>query len=261
MINKKILSLAAGLCCFSVFSHAASVPKSAGYDGRVQQIVYNPADVTVVRVKSGAVSLIQLESDEYLIGDDVGMGLGDPLAWNVAVKGSNIFLRPVAEQPDTNIAIVTNKRTYSVLLSPTDKNPTFILRYIYPKAPEPVKPVVFTGKSKVKFPCSEGNFINGHYEVKGSKSIKPAAIWDNGRHTCFKWDSSSDLPVAFRILPDGKEQLVNYHMEKNVMVIHEVSPDFVLRLGNAVLQVRTQHNLKRSYNEKGTTTGDIRVEK
>ncbi|WP_276525291.1 hypothetical protein, partial [Shigella sonnei] len=24
-----------------------------------------------------------------------------------------------------------------------------------------------------------------------------------------------DLPVVFRILPDGKEQLVNYHMDKN----------------------------------------------
>ncbi|EDQ2484879.1 haloacid dehalogenase [Salmonella enterica subsp. enterica serovar Oranienburg] len=257
----KTLVIALLLSGVTVSAQAARLPASGGYDSRVQQIVYNPNDVTIVKTKAGVVTLIQLEEGEVVKSEDTGLGIGDPEAWNTAVRGSNIFLRPKAEQPDTNIAIVTNRRSYSVMLTTTDKNPTYVLRYIYPKAPEPVKPNVMLGKSQVRYPCTEGNLVNGRYEVKGSQKVKPDALWDNGRMTCMRWNSATDLPVVFRVMPDGKEQLVNYHMDKNVMVIHEVSPGFVLRLGSEVMQVRTAGNVKRAWNANGTATGDVRVEK
>ncbi|WP_353747586.1 TrbG/VirB9 family P-type conjugative transfer protein, partial [Shigella sp. FJ200801] len=62
------------------------------------------------------------------------------------------------------------------------------------------------------------------------------------------------------ILPDGKEQLVNYHMDKNIMVVHEISPAFVLRLGGEVMEVRTNRHIPRTWNDSGTLTGETRVE-
>lgn len=261
MIRKSIVALSLSLA-FSSAVYAAAIPRSSGADLRVQEITYNPNNVTQVKVKSGVATLIQLESDEYLSGDETGMGLGDPLAWNVSVRGNNLFLRPIAEQPDTNIALVTNKRTYAIqLTSAGTGTPTYIMRYIYPKAPVPVKPTVMLGKNTIKLPCFDGGKINNAYQVRGSQSVKPNGIWDNGEFTCFKWNNASDLPVVYRVLPDGKENLVNYHMDKNVMVVHEVSDNFVLRLGSSVMDVRTSHNINRGYNYKGTTNGETLLER
>ena len=260
---KKVLPfLICGL--LASYTYAAAIPRSSGADARVQEILYNENNVTVVKVKIGVATLIQLESDETLLGDDTGMGLGDPLAWNVSVRGNNIFLRPVAEQPDTNIVVVTSKRTYSILLQTTETDSaTFILRYRYPKKIEQIsiKPTVFVDKKNIAIPCVDGSLFNGFYETKGSEAIKPSAIWDDGRFTCFKWNTAKDLPVVSRVLPNGKEQLANYHMDKNVMVIHEISPEFILRLGENVMNVKTHHNVEREYNSKATTTPFKRVEK
>ncbi|EEF5709819.1 haloacid dehalogenase [Salmonella enterica] len=259
MMRKSLLAVA--LLSGTAFCYAAKIPASAGFDKRVQQIVYNPNDVTVVKTKAGVVTLIQLEEGEVIKSPDTGLGTGDPEAWDMSVRGSNIFLRPKAAEPDTNIALVTNRRAYAIRLVSTDRDPTFLLRYVYPKPPEPVRPNVMTGSSRETAPCTEGNIVNGRYEVRGSPAVKPSAVWDNGRQTCFRWSSTTDLPVVFRVMPDGKEQLVNYHMDKNTMVVHEVSPEFVLRLGSQVMQVRTKGNIQRAWNASGTTTGEIRVEK
>lgn len=248
----------------SSYACAEAIPRSSGADARVQEIMYNENNVTVIKVKTGTATLIQLAPDEFLSEENSGMGLGDPLAWNVSVRGNNIFLRPVAEQPDTNIVVVTNKRTYSMFLQTTDNDrATFILRYVYPKKPQPVviKQGIFTEQKQTGIPCIDGSLFNGSYEIKGSHSLKPSAIWDDGRFTCLKWSTAKDLPVVFRILPDGNEQLANYHMDKNIMVIHEVSPEFILRLGDNVMNVKTQHNVQREYNYKATTTQFKRVEK
>ncbi|HED3891547.1 TPA: TrbG/VirB9 family P-type conjugative transfer protein [Morganella morganii] len=258
---KRIITLAVS-AAISFQAYSAAVPRSSGADARVQEIMYNPNNVTVVKVKSGVATLIQLEQDEFLEGDYTGMGLGDPLAWNVSVRGNNIFLRPVAEQPDTNIGLVTNKRTYSIQLTDSGEGqPTYIMRYVYPKKPEPVKQTVFLGKSKIDIPCFNGGKVNVDYEVKGDKSLTPSAIWDNGEFTCFKWKNTNDLPDIKRVLPDGSEQLVNVHMDKNVMVVHEVSPQFILRLGKSVMDVKTDHIIKRGYNYNGTTTGEKLTER
>ncbi|WP_258086629.1 TrbG/VirB9 family P-type conjugative transfer protein [Xenorhabdus bovienii] len=263
MKMKTALSIAV-LLGLSSQSFSAALPRSSGADPRVQEIFYNPNNVTIVKVKEGVATLIQFEVDEFIDGDSsaTGMGLGDPLAWNVSVRGNNIFLRPIAQQPDTNIALVTNKRTYAIqLASSGNGEPTYLLRYNYPKKPEPVKQTVFLGKSKIDLPCFDGGRINNRYQVRGDMTLKPSGLWDNGEFTCLKWNNATDLPVVYRVLPDGKEHLVNYHMDKNVMVVHEVSPKFVLRLGQSVMDVKTDHNIKRGYNYNGTTTGEKLVER
>lgn len=260
---KTALSIAI-LLGLSSHAFSAALPRSSGADPRVQEIFYNANNVTIIKVKEGVATLIQLEDDEFIDGNNsaTGMGLGDPLAWNVSVRGNNIFLRPIAQQPDTNIALVTNKRTYAIqLTSSGEGQPTYLLRYTYPKKPEPVKQTVFLGKNKIDIPCLDGGKINNVYQFKGSKELTPSGIWDNGEFTCFKWNNATDLPVVYRVLPDGKEQLVNYHMDKNVMVVHEISPQFVLRLGQSVMDVKTMHTIQRGYNYSGTTTGEKLVER
>lgn len=235
----------------STTSYAATFASGSSYDARMQTVMYNPDDVVKVRVKPGTVSVVQVSGDEKI--EDVG--LGDPGAWNVSVRNNTIFFRPVSEDnPDTNVVVVTDKRAYTLFLTSVKTNPTFVLRFEYPKP----KPILFDNK---KIPCTDGGVVNGRYQVQGDESVKPNKIWDDGRFTCFTWENSKTMPVVYRIDSDGNENLVNSSMEKNVMVVHDISPEFLLRNGNQVMRVKTSSIVKRLYDKKGTTTGQIRTEK
>lgn len=232
-------------------SNAATFANGSSYDARMQTVMYNPDDVVKVRVKPGTVSVVQVSNEEKI--EDVG--LGDPGAWNVSVRNNTIFFRPASEDnPDTNVVVVTDKRAYTLFLTSVKSDPTFILRFEYPKP----KPILFDNN---KIPCTDGGIVNGRYQVQGDESVKPNKIWDDGRFTCFTWENSKTLPVVYRVDSDGTENLVNSNMEKNVMVIHDVSSEFLLRNGNQVMRVKTSSIVKRSYDKKGTTTGQTRTEK
>ncbi|MBS4945196.1 MAG: TrbG/VirB9 family P-type conjugative transfer protein, partial [Neisseria mucosa] len=77
-------------------SGAVSVPKGSAKDGRIQTVVYNPDDVIHVHARIGEAVLIQLEDGELLTGDTSGLGMGDTEAWNLAVRGNNLYMKPVA---------------------------------------------------------------------------------------------------------------------------------------------------------------------
>ena len=122
-------------------SGAVSVPKGSAKDGRIQTVMYNPDDVIHIHARIGEAVLIQLEDGELLTGDPTsGLGMGDAAAWDLAARGNNLYMKPVASAPATNMLITTNKkRTYAFDLSLTGKKngkyvqkPTYILRFVYP---------------------------------------------------------------------------------------------------------------------------------
>lgn len=241
-------------------AHAEVKPLETNFDTRIQTVHYNPDDVVRVSVKIGVSTLIQLEKDEYLVGRDgkpdfsSGLGMGDPLAWSVSVRGPNIFIRPIGEQPDTNVTLVSNKRTYVFSLESVKgrQAPSWLVRFVYPQAP--------VSKPAPKgMPCNSGA-VNRSYEVKGDSTIAPVKAWDDGRFTCLKFQNASDLPAVYWKWTkehDGKEKegLVNMHMEKDVMVIHQIAPEFRIRLGDKVAGLRTNSSFHMGYNNNGTTNG------
>ncbi|WP_251361717.1 TrbG/VirB9 family P-type conjugative transfer protein [Escherichia coli] len=126
--------------CASPATIAATYGQGSAFDSRIQSVVFNENDVVNVRVKKGAVSVVQIAKDETI--KDVG--LGDPAAWKVSVREHTVFFRPAVEDnPSTNVTIVTDKHTYSLYLTEVSSNPTYVLRYDYPK---PVTAKVFTEK-------------------------------------------------------------------------------------------------------------------
>jgi len=62
----------------------------------------------------GRVVMIQFEPGEHILKD--GGGIGDAHAWHVSVNDSGALLKPGALQPETNLVLVTNRRTYSLSL-------------------------------------------------------------------------------------------------------------------------------------------------
>ncbi|WP_150137807.1 TrbG/VirB9 family P-type conjugative transfer protein [Candidatus Enterovibrio escicola] len=244
----KLIRLLLCIACVSV--QAAITPKSQPFDSRITLTKYNPENVIRVRTKIGISTLIQFEQGEHISAPDSGMGIGDAQAWGIDVRGNNVFLKPIAEKPETNLIITTNKgRTYSFQLV-TSKSPHYIIKLAYDKPK--------TGKDK-KFdiPCFDGN-ANFRYGKWGDEALAPKYMWDDGRFTCLKFTKNDELPVAYQVASDSSESLINYHFEKDTMILHGISKEFRLRLGKQVLGLRSDAAISSGYNEKATSINGTR---
>lgn len=196
------------------------------------------------------------------------MGIGDAEAWNLGVRGNNIVLKPTQKMPQTNVIVVTNKRTYSfeLLATAKDSMPTYILRFRYPdteasKAAAEAKRVQTTAAAR-----AEKTVINTDYFWRGDNELlKPTAAYDDGRFTRLVYDHSGELPVFFKVLPDGTEALLNSNIDpehKQTVVLHEVIRTVRARLGNQVIEIINRAYKLPKFNETGTSVpGAMRTDR
>lgn len=263
MKRKKIfLALAALVLPF--FVQAANIPKGSTKDKRIQTAIYTPDDVFVVRTQVGVATVIQLESDERISGDSRAIGIGDAEAWKMTSRGRNILFKPIAERPDTNLIVTTNKRTYAFDLKSTNGTPppTYILRFDYPdtelakqRATEQAnaKKRVKAAEAWVKVQSAPPLNANRNYWGRGNKNLAPTSVYDNGRFTYFSFNNGRDLPSIYKVLDDGSEVLLNTHIDGDMVVVHETAQHFVLRLNRQVLGIENRgFNSNGQFNQTGT---------
>lgn len=245
-------------------AHAELKP-TYGNDNRIQYFNYSPDDVFVINTKIGRSSLIQFEDGE-IINDDGGLGMGEAQAWSLGVKANNIFFKPKQQMPDTNMIVVTNKRTYAFELKTADTNITYVARFKYPE-PE-LKGVSEQGRKPTQLYIratdnekGEKVFIdsriNVHYFKKGDIKIAPTNMWDDNLFTYLKYDNADDLPTVYKLMPDGSETLVNTHTKDNVLVVHEVTQTLRLRLGRSVVDLHNANKQPTTFNHKGTSQDNL----
>ncbi len=251
-----------------------SIPEVSKFDKRIQSVAYNPEDVVRLYTRVGTATLIQFEDGETIEGNPTGLGIGDAKAWSINVRGHNIFLKPAATHPETNMAIVTNKRTYSffVMSTPIKKgqpdNTTYVLRFTYPDHEAKAKADKTRKKELAEAMINKGdksdkNRLNKNYYMQGHTELAPDAAWDNGRFTYFKYNSAKALPTFYKVSPDGSEALINTHIEDDTVVIHETAHKFMLRLGQSVLGIENDSfDANGTFNTTGTSVDNVvRVEK
>lgn len=283
-----IVTLAFGLAASR--AQALEVPRSCGEDAHIQCATYSPDQVYRVATMPGRVVMVQFEPGEHILKD--GGGIGDARAWHVSVNDSGAMLKPGALQPETNLVLVTNRRTYSLSLTDVSGSQpaTWILRFDYPDTDTKVAtarlrrqeavsaalagqtgngPAVPTGISPggpanaVAVPAAQATTANMQYMMRGDRALAPTALWDDGRFTYFKYATARDLPTIFTKLPDGSEATANFHMEGDTVVVHEVSRQFVIRYGQSVLGIRNDgYSPDGHYNRTASSMpGTARIER
>lgn len=70
----------------------AAIPQASRYDSRVQQVIYNPQNVTVVNTKPGFVTTLVFDNDEAVISAKPGFDE----AWEATPDANRVNVRPVA---------------------------------------------------------------------------------------------------------------------------------------------------------------------
>lgn len=254
-----------------ILALAEVTPKKGDYDPRVRVVDYNPLNVVKLATFYGVSTHVQFGNGETIMD----VAVGDDQAWKVVPRGNHLFIKPQATQADTNVTVVTDKRTYQFALvvqprpmkdSTAWANPNLIfsLTFRYPdeeaaKASanakkEAVKSRLGEIKGKLSDAKKEGQ--NFDYWVAGSEEISPTAARDDGRFIYLTFSNNRDMPAVYSVDAKGNEALINTNViDGNTIVIQRLVAHLMLRKGNAVASV-----INKSFDLNGgidNTTGTV----
>jgi len=233
-------------------TYAMSTPANSNYDSRIKFTEYNSQDVVQLDGVVGIVTHIILEEDEKYVAH----AFGDSEAWYFSSQDNHIFIKPKAEDGDTNLVLVTDRRSYNFRLRyhpswhTNDKkgrvvlqDMTFQLAFKYPET-EWKKQQEIVEKESIKTGLTiKDNRYNLNYTMMGDQDIAPINVWDDQNFTYFKFAGNKDIPAIYLVNQDGSESIVNRNTtgaSNNVVVTHKVAKKWVLRLGDRSLGIYNQ---------------------
>lgn len=255
---KKFAFTAPLLSCFflcTVPVQALKIPSTSPYDHRVRYVQYNADDVVQIETVVGVATHIILEEGEQYITH----AFGDSEAYDFAQKGRHVFIKPKAELANTNLVIVTDKRSYKFRLQLRNdrSGSTYELIFQY------LNTDTQTSDENSQLLAIERGFRQGvkgynlSYTMSGHQDIAPINVWDNGRITYFKFPSNMDMPSIYIVDPEGNESLIPRTVlgaSNDIIAVHRVNPKWLIRIGNRALAV-----FNEAYDPNGipNTTGTI----
>lgn len=266
---KRLLFLIALLV--PVLAFAELTPNKGAFDPRVRVVEYNPLNVVKLSTFYGVSTHIQF-GDTETISD---VAVGDDQAWKVIPRRNHLFIKPQATKADTNVTVVTDKRTYqfALVVQPrpikdstawADPNLIFSLKFRYPDdeaaaaaaaaQKEAAKSRLNEVKTKLK-DATKGN-ENTDYWVAGSEEISPTEARDDGRFIYLTFSNNRDMPAIYSVDAEGKEALIDSNViDGNTIVVQRLFPRLMLRKGDYVASV-----VNKSFDINGgidNTTGTI----
>ncbi|GAA5096062.1 type IV secrection system protein TrwF [Bartonella acomydis] len=240
---------------YTVPVQALKTPSNSQYDHRIRYVTYNEADVIQIETVLGVATHIILEEGEHYITH----AFGDSDAYAFAHKGRHIFIKPKAELANTNLIVVTDKRSYKFRLQFRNDRAgaTYELAFHYPD----------TNTQKLEIKSQQLDIERGFhrgvkgynlsYTMSGNQDIAPINAWDNGRITYFKFPANMDMPSIYVVDAEGNESLIPRTVigsSNNIIAVHKVNPKWLIRLGKSALAV-----FNEAYDPNGipNTTGTV----
>jgi type IV secretion system protein VirB9 len=190
-------------------------------DPHLQSVRYAPGQVVQLELAPGYQLAVELGSDEQI----ENVAVGDANAWQVTAnkRGDRLFIKALQSGAPTNMTVITNARLYAFELAPLfggAANMAYVVKFEYPgedaEAP------------------AEGPAVEGRYRLSGDKTLRPARISDDGRHTYIEWAKDRPLPAVYSIDEAGQEALVNGVVRDDLYVIDSVFQRLVFRIDRKI---------------------------
>lgn len=254
-----------------LLSSAEITPRQGDLDPHIRLIDYNALNVVKLITFFGVSTHVQFSESESILD----VAVGDELAWTLKPRGNNLFIKPKATNADTNLTVITNKRTYqfSLVIQPrsvkdssawSDSSLIYSLIFKYPEderallASEAKKEIARLGAAKVrtKLLDAKNAVQNYDYWVAGSEEISPTEALDDGRFIYLQFSGNRDMPAIFAVDSLGNESLINTNViEGNRIVVQKMFPKLMLRKGPLVASV-----INKSFDINGgfdNTTGTV----
>lgn len=212
-------------------------PRRAGYFNAVQVFPYSPGALYQVYSAPGQITDIALEPGEQLTGSGP-LAAGDTVRWIVGDTESgsgdsrrvHIMVKPTRAAIETNLVVNTDRRTYLIELRACEKPYMPSVAWFYPEdrsgrsKPLPVAPAI-----------PEVEQRRYRYVIEGDgPPWRPVNAYDDGRKVFVEFSpgiGQGEMPPLFVIGQDGKPELVNYRVYRNMLIVDRLFAAAELRLG------------------------------
>ena len=237
-------------------AHALDIPAGSSYDYRIKRTAYNPDDVGMVHSQVGAATHIKFGKGEVI----KDMAMGNSKAWEIIDRENSIYLKPKLEKgANTNLMVVTDKRSYAFDLKLVPKNAKVAYRveFTYPSEDAKAAEKRFSDNFIERSFNLNPSIVNSNYTMqlgKNSDSIKPVMAYDDSRFTYIKFERNKDMPVIYKVEDDKSETLINHHVKENYYVLHGVYKQLSIRAGKSIVGI---WNESYSGGGKAAETGTI----
>lgn len=217
--------LTMSLCLLMVASAvmAESIPRGGPRDARVRIATYQEGQVYRLSVSLTHVTTVEFGEGEtiqsIIAGDTEGFEID-------GVPGGRAFaIKPLARSVHTNVTVYTNRRSYYFNVKEASQPTFYVVQFRYPEDNRRAANAV------------AAQAPNYNYGANERIEITPTRVWDDGNFTYFQFGRNAPVPAIFRY-SNGRERTVNTQQVQNgVTRVSGVNPEWVLRLGEAVVCV------------------------
>jgi type IV secretion system protein VirB9 len=219
---------------------AELTPPPGLVDSRVRVVAYDPEQVIRLRGYVGYQIHFQFAEGETF----VNLAAGDNKALDVGYESNHLVLKPLAEKVETNITVITNRRTYQFDYSASARRPDpkredviYSLRFIYPQEEAQAAAAELERERTNRRLASGGDSGRPHnlnYWSCGANAIKPVSAYDDGIQTRLRFAPHAEFPALYVKNDDDSESLLNFTVEGPDVVLHRVAHRLVLRRGKLV---------------------------
>jgi type IV secretion system protein VirB9 len=222
-------------------AEARVAPTREGYVNAIQVWPYTDGALYQVYAAPGRVTVISLQAGEELVtvaaGDTVRWVVGDTSSGSGDALRVNVLVKPVRTGLKTNLVVTTNRRTYLIELTSTEKAWMASVSWDYPKdrmlALQRQAQAAQSGA-----PVDAGlslERIRFRYAISGSTPPwKPLRAFDDGEKVYIQFPvgiAQGELPPLFVIGTQGDGQLVNYRFRSPYYIVDRLFGAAELRLG------------------------------
>ena len=222
-------------------AEARVAPTREGYVNAIQVWPYTDGALYQVYAAPGRVTVISLQAGEELAtvaaGDTVRWVVGDTSSGSGDALRVNVLGKPVRTGLKTNLVVTTNRRTYLIELTSTEKAWMASVSWDYPKdrmlalqrqahAAQTAAPVdAGLSLERIRF----------RYAISGSTPPwKPLRAFEDGEKGYIQFPvgiAQGELPPLFVIGAQGDGQLVNYRFRSPYYIVDRLFGAAELRLG------------------------------
>jgi len=212
---RRLRILRSGLCALAVFAFgiaamAAPVQGSgtlvALYGTRLPAIVCAPYFVCDIRLQAG----------EQVLHVD----LGDTARWLTDVVTSNephVMLKPTAEGLITNLVVITDRRTYNLVLVSSAVDSVREISFVYPPSP--------SASARPLVPPADPTSLDFAWVVRvsGRVDFAPVRVFSDLDHVYIELpEHLANLPVLVALGANGSEDRVNYRVRNQYVIVDGV---------------------------------------
>ncbi|HEM0351352.1 P-type conjugative transfer protein VirB9 [Legionella erythra] len=236
--------LIALLMLTACMAKAQQIPASFASDARVKHVPFHEHNVVKVEAAPFTATQILFNPKEVIL-DIEG---GDTAGWMVTHHrqlGNTLFIKPTALNSNTNLTVITTKRTYyfqvvsATQLDAPAQQKTYAVVFTYPEEEEAKRKALQQAKAKIRaVKAAPKKVYNWNYRFSGNAQVTPQHVYDDGHFTYFELRANQPVPAIFAVEGrDGRESIVNTRRQGNVLVVQRLAPQFTLRNGGLVASV------------------------